>query len=93
MNIKHSGSGLRKSTVEVRPRHGTQTRGSRMGGSMDNSKPPVFNSSALKQASDHALKEAFAIRRALSNGRFTSTESSKEPFRKGAGQARIDKVK
>jgi len=62
---------------------------------MENAKPSGFNSSALKQASDHALKETFAIRRALSSGRFTSTaeQVSKEPFRKSEGATKIGKGK
>ena len=92
MSSKHRTSGLQKLPVEVSQRHGTQVR--RSGDSMEDAKPSGFNSSALKQASDHALKETFAIRRALSSGRFTSRPPSiyrKSPSVRAKAQLRLVK--
>jgi hypothetical protein len=63
---------------------------------MDGSKFVVFHSSALKSASDHALKERLVIQRALSQGKSATVdnrESNKALFRRSATHGKVVKTK
>jgi hypothetical protein len=87
--------------MAARRRHAIHVRGSDVGESMDAAKRTVFHSSALKQASDHASRDALVVVRALSQGRFTSasagyltsTQPAKQNFPKGKGATKIVKAK
>lgn len=75
-------------------KHVTPTNRHRVGESMEANKAFVFNSTALKQASDQALKETVQLKRALSDGAFTQRSSGKaDSFHGSANRGKVEKVK
>jgi phage I-like protein len=71
-----------------------KAKGQILGGkSMDGGRNAVFHSSALKSASDYAVKQRGVIRKALDSGKLTTTSDGHSgAFRKDQSQGRDTKI-